>query len=108
MLKDVIFWLYNLSFTVKILQITRWSGIFFISAKDMIFLLKSKLNTDSMVFRTLFLWRGRICILYACTDEIHQLFVPERYGLMDVLIDSIGISLGLLFFFIFFKDISQI
>lgn len=30
-------------------------------------------------------------VLYACTDEFHQLFVPGRAGLMtDVIIDSIG------------------
>lgn len=49
----------------------------------------------------LFLWCEGICVLYACTDEFHQLFVPERSGqLMDVLIDSIGITLGLGFFYV--------
>lgn len=33
---------------------------------------------------------------YAALDEIHQLFVPERAGmLIDVFIDSIGIALGI-------------
>lgn len=33
-------------------------------------------------------------VLYACTDEFHQLFVPGRAGMVtDVLIDSIGITL---------------
>ena len=32
------------------------------------------------------------CFLYACSDEIHQLFVPGRSGnIKDVFIDSIGI-----------------
>ncbi len=32
-----------------------------------------------------------ICLLYAMSDEIHQLFVPDRIGCArDVLIDSIG------------------
>ena len=34
---------------------------------------------------------------YACTDELHQLFVPGRTGkLTDVLIDSSGVLLGVL------------
>ena len=35
-------------------------------------------------------------ILYACTDEIHQLFVPGRSGMIrDVFIDSIGGIIGI-------------
>ena len=40
-----------------------------------------------------------ICLvfLYACSDEIHQLFVPNRSGeLLDVLLDTFGGSLGVL------------
>ncbi len=37
-----------------------------------------------------------ICIIYASTDEIHQLFVSERSGeLRDVLIDSGGSFVGI-------------
>lgn len=37
-------------------------------------------------------------VLYACSDEIHQLFVPGRSGqLRDVGIDALGALLGLLF-----------
>ncbi len=37
-----------------------------------------------------------ICVLYACSDELHQLFVDGRTGrLMDVLWDSCGIVIGL-------------
>jgi len=36
-------------------------------------------------------------ILYACTDEFHQIFVPGRAGrFTDVLVDGIGITLGIL------------
>jgi len=38
-------------------------------------------------------------LLYAATDEVHQLFVPSRFGtLHDVLIDTTGGALGLLTF----------
>lgn len=43
-------------------------------------------------------------ILYAATDEIHQLFVPGRSGeLRDVCIDSIGVILGTLLFLFFIR-----
>lgn len=36
-----------------------------------------------------------ICILYAISDEFHQLFVPGRGGqIRDVLIDSTGAIVG--------------
>lgn len=48
--------------------------------------------------------RGRVLIpigvtfIYACTDEIHQLFVPGRAGrFTDVLIDTTGGIIMLLF-----------
>jgi VanZ family protein len=36
-----------------------------------------------------------LAMLYACTDELHQMFVPGRSGeVRDVLIDSAGAALG--------------
>lgn len=38
-----------------------------------------------------------ICILYAVSDEIHQLYVPGRSGqVKDVIIDSAGALVGIL------------
>lgn len=43
-----------------------------------------------------------ICVLYAVSDEIHQLYVPGRSGQAgDVLIDSLGGLLGILVVFFF-------
>jgi len=40
-----------------------------------------------------------ICVLYAISDEVHQLFVPGRSGqVKDVLIDSAGAVVGLGFY----------
>ncbi len=40
-----------------------------------------------------------ICLIYACTDEIHQVFVSGRSGqLKDVFIDLIGSSVGIYFY----------
>ncbi len=42
-----------------------------------------------------------ICILYAITDEVHQLYIPGRSGeVRDVLIDSAGASIGIIIYFI--------
>lgn len=41
--------------------------------------------------------------IIACGDEIHQLFVPSRYGsIFDVFVDSIGIILFLVIYY--FKE----
>jgi len=38
-----------------------------------------------------------ICFIYACSDELHQLFINERAGsLIDILIDIFGSFIGLL------------
>ncbi|WP_049042166.1 VanZ family protein [Clostridium sporogenes] len=43
-----------------------------------------------------------ITILYACTDEFHQLFISGREGkVRDVLIDSIGVFIGLFLIYMF-------
>jgi VanZ family protein len=36
------------------------------------------------------------CVLYAVSDEIHQMFVPNRYAdVSDVLSDAVGAAVGL-------------
>ena len=42
-----------------------------------------------------------ICILYAISDEVHQLFVPGRGGqVKDVIIDSAGAGAGIGFYWV--------
>jgi hypothetical protein len=49
------------------------------------------------------------CMLYACSDEIHQYFVPGRScQLMDVFIDTSGAVTGMLFSFIAMALVSAI
>lgn len=52
-----------------------------------------------------------VCALYACADEVHQYFIPDRsMRLRDVLIDSVGSLFGIIFIsvvvivYLFFKD----
>lgn len=43
-----------------------------------------------------------ICILYAISDEVHQLFVPGRSGeVRDVIIDTAGASVGIGLYWLF-------
>jgi len=43
-------------------------------------------------------WSGAISLLYAVSDEIHQIFVPTRHGsIYDILIDGLGIGLMVCF-----------
>lgn len=40
-----------------------------------------------------------VCVLYAISDEVHQLFIPGRSGeVRDVLIDSTGAIVGIIFY----------
>lgn len=61
-------------------------------------------------------WSGRVAAgvflfaaCYAATDEIHQLYVPGREGSpVDVCIDSLGILLGIGFFYLVLKFVESI
>ena len=45
-----------------------------------------------------------IAMLYATTDEIHQYFVPGRYGTWtDVLIDSTGALAGIIIYWLIYR-----
>ena len=46
-----------------------------------------------------------ICILYAISDEIHQIFIPGRSGeVRDVLIDITGTTLGIIIYNLYHKN----
>lgn len=48
-----------------------------------------------------------VCFLYACTDEIHQYFVPGRAcRFQDVIIDTSGALFGALIFALIFRIFS--
>lgn len=50
-----------------------------------------------------------LSFLYACTDEIHQIFVPGRSAqFRDVLIDTLGASFGTLIAYLIVKLITKI
>ncbi|MFD2131978.1 VanZ family protein [Pseudogracilibacillus auburnensis] len=45
-----------------------------------------------------------ICVMYAISDEVHQLFITGRSGeVRDVLIDSIGATIGITVYYLMCK-----
>lgn len=51
-----------------------------------------------------FLYPGITGVLYAASDEFHQLFVPGRSGqISDVLLDSAGVCFGVLLGMLFWR-----
>ena len=66
-------------------------GIFFVLSFFLsISIIKGKNQNKDLVYLA-----AIICIFYALTDELHQLFVPGRTSAVtDVLIDSIGILIA--------------
>jgi len=74
--------------------------IYFLLGLSYIWFLK---EFDSFSWKTV-LYAILFVFLYACSDEIHQLFVSERSGeILDVFIDTIGGSVGILFYYYFKK-----
>lgn len=50
-----------------------------------------------------------VAVVYASTDEFHQLFVPGRSGrFIDVFIDGIGALIGVLIVFLVYKLVCKI
>lgn len=54
------------------------------------------ISYEKLLFALRLTTSGGICLLYAASDEIHQLFVPGRSGeVRDVMIDFSGAALGI-------------
>ncbi len=73
------------------------AGVFLVLGVLVCFLLKEY----TIDIRKILVFSFIICILYACSDEFHQLYVYGRSGeIKDVLIDSFGLCIGLLIFYL--------
>lgn len=54
------------------------------------------ISYEKLLFALRLTTSGGICLLYAASDEIHQLFIPGRSGeVRDVIIDFSGAALGI-------------
>ena len=52
--------------------------------------------TFKLDYKKQVIFSGLLGVIYAISDEIHQLFIPGRGGrVQDVCIDSIGVFLGI-------------
>ncbi|QQK76481.1 VanZ family protein [Salicibibacter cibarius] len=55
-----------------------------------------RVSTTERSTRQITLWAWLLCVCYAITDEVHQLFIPGRSGeVSDVVLDSIGALVGI-------------
>ena len=64
-------------------------------------LVASLLKEYNIVDKRMIIYGVLSCFLYACSDEIHQLFVPGRSGeILDVLIDTIGSFIGISLYYL--------
>lgn len=67
-------------------------------------LLISYLTEYNLNDKKLIIYSIVIALLYACSDEIHQIFVPGRSGeIRDIIIDTIGSTVGVFIYFMFYK-----
>ena len=58
------------------------------------------LTTYDLNYKYVILYSFIFCFLYACSDEIHQLYVPSRSGnIIDVFVDNIGILFCLVIYY---------
>lgn len=81
---------------VKVVRKTAHIFIYFILG----FTLCSLLFEFNINLKRILLFSILICFLYACSDEIHQSFIPGRNGsFLDVIIDSIGYLFGIFLYF---------
>ena len=92
----------NLTFVVR-------KGAHF-SAYALLCILITLLLTEYKILKLKrFLMAVGTSFLYACSDEIHQLFVPGRaFQLTDLAVDTAGIILGAAIFFVFYTIINNI
>lgn len=57
------------------------------------------LNEYNLSIKHKIIYATMFCLIYACSDEIHQLFVSNRNGsLLDVGIDMLGVSFPIFIF----------
>lgn len=60
--------------------------------------IKEYLNKNTVIISII------LSIIYATSDEVHQLFVPGRaFGIKDILIDSCGAIAGIFFIYLVLK-----
>lgn len=63
-------------------------------------LVTNALDKTRIISHKSLIWALIICIIYAASDEIHQIFIPGRAGqIKDVALDSAGSMVGIFGYF---------
>ena len=89
------------SFSFPVRKAAHFSLYFTLGLFSFLFIVSFK--SFKMIYR--FILSFEICLLYSISDEIHQIFVPGRGGMIsDVLIDCSGTLLCLLILFYIIKN----
>ncbi|MBY7144348.1 VanZ family protein [Virgibacillus sp. NKC19-3] len=84
-------------------HIVRKNAHFFAYSMLAVFVINALSKSGMRWYRNSIVTLG-VCIIYAVSDEVHQLVVPGRSGeLRDVLIDSAGASVGICFYWMVTK-----
>ena len=84
-------------FSFPIRKFAHLSEYFILSILVSLYIQCYKINLNKIIIMSFI-----ICVLYACTDEFHQLFINGRSGeMLDVLIDSIGVILWLVIYYFY-------
>lgn len=61
-------------------------------------------RTNNTVAPTLIGWAILFCLLYGISDELHQLFVPNRTcDMFDVYVDAAGATLGSILYYLWLR-----
>ena len=73
----------------------------FSKSKAYSFNLSSLLKEYNILDKRMIIYSLIFCFIYACSDEMHQLFINGRSGeIRDVLIDSIGAFIGISLYYL--------
>ena len=90
---------------LPIRKLAHFSLYFILSILVMSFLVSSnKFNLRNIILISII-----FCFIYACSDEFHQTFITGRTGqFSDVIIDTIGASVGSIIYSIVYKKIKNI
>lgn len=87
------------TFAFVIRKVAHFSLYFVLGILWMILLKEYRVSLGKQVIYALL-----FCIIYACSDEIHQLFIPGRSGnLIDTMIDTTGSLCSILPIYLFKK-----
>ena len=87
------------TFVVPVRKSAHFTIYFILGIALVSFLREFSISIQKLLLLSIFL-----AFLYACSDEVHQLFIPGRTGrAFDVFIDTLGASSGVLLYYLLFR-----